>query len=61
MAPRKKKTKPKKPVDPFSKLRWEDVENWAGSRIVARGQSYLESRAVLNLNRAQDGALVAWV
>ena len=61
MAPRKKKTKPKKPVDPFSSLRWDDVENWAGSRIVARGQSYLESQAVQDLKRAEDGALVAWV
>ena len=61
MAPRKKKTKPKKPVDPFSSLRWEDVENWAGSRIVARGQSYLESQAVEDLRRAENGALVAWV
>ena len=61
MPPRKKKTKTKKPVDPFSSLRWEDVENWAGSRIVARGRSYLESRAVQDLKRAEDGALVAWV
>ena len=61
MPPRKKKTKPKNPVDPFSSLRWEDVENWAGNRIVARGRSYLESRAVQDLKRAEDGALVAWV
>ncbi len=61
MAPRKKKTKPKKPVDPFSSLRWEDVENWAGNRIVARGQFYLESQAVEDLRRAEDRALVAWV
>ncbi|MCY3762848.1 MAG: hypothetical protein OXH50_16490 [Gemmatimonadetes bacterium] len=37
------------------------MENWAGSRIVARGQSCLESRAVQDLKRAEDGALVAWV
>ena len=61
MPPRKKKKKTKKPVDPFSSLRWEDVENWAGSRIVARGRSYLKSRAVQDLKRAEDGALVAWV
>ena len=61
MPPRKKETKPKNPVDPFSSLRWEDVENWAGNRIVARGQSYLDSRAVQDLKRAEDGALVAWV
>ena len=37
------------------------MENWAGNRIVARGQSYLESQAVRDLERAEDGALVAWV
>ena len=61
MATRKKKTKPKKPIDPFSKLTWEDLEEWAGSRIVARGQSYLTRGAVRDLGRAEDGALVAWV
>ena len=61
MAPRKKRTKPKKPIDLFSKLTWEDLEEWAGDRIVARGQSYLRDGAVRDLQRAEDGALVAWV
>ncbi len=61
MTPRKKKTKPKKPVDPFSKLTWEDLEEWAGDRIVARGQSYVRGGAVRNFQRGEDGALVAWV
>ena len=61
MAPRKKKTKPKKPVDPFSKLTWEDLEEWAGDRIVSRGQTYLRQGAVRDLGRAEDGTLVAWV
>ena len=61
MATRKKKINPKKPVDPFSKLTWEDLEEWAGSRIVTRGQSYLRQGAVQDLERAEDGALVAWV
>ena len=61
MTPRKKKTNPRKPVDPFSKLTWEDLEEWAGDRIVARGQSYLRQGAVRDLERAEDGTLVAWV
>ena len=58
---KKKSTKQKKPSDPFSKLTWEDLEEWAENRIVARGRSYQRSGAVGDLGRAEDGALVAWV
>ena len=61
MASRTKKTKPEQPVDPFSELTWDDLEEWAGSRIVARGRSYQRKGAVLELQRADDGALVASV
>ena len=61
MATRKKKTEPEKPIDPFSELTWEDLEEWAGDRIVARGRTYARKRAVQELKRTEDGALVAWV
>ena len=61
MAPQKKKTQPEKPIDPFSDLTWEDLEEWAGDRIVARGRSYARKGAVQELKRAEDGALIAWV
>ena len=61
MASRTKKTKPEEPVDPFSELTWDDLEEWAGSRIVARGRSYQRKGAVLELQRTDDGALVASV
>ncbi len=61
MRQRKKKTRPREPPDPFAKLTWEDLEEWAGNRIVDRGRSYQERGAVGDLERAGDGALVAWV
>ena len=61
MAPRKKKTRAKKSLDPFAKLTWEDVEEWAGSRIVSRGRSYQGGGAVWDLGQAKNGTLVAWV
>ncbi|MDE3000451.1 MAG: hypothetical protein OXU79_15360 [Gemmatimonadota bacterium] len=61
MASRKKKTKREEPIDPFSELTWDDLEEWAGSRIVARGRSYQRKGAVRELKRDEEGALVAWV
>ncbi len=61
MASRTKKTKPEEPVDPFSELTWDDLEEWAGSRIVARGRSYQRRGAVRELKRDETGPLVAWV
>ena len=61
MAPRKNMTEPEEPIDPFSELTWEDLEEWAGNRIVARGRSYARKGAVQELKRAEDGALIAWV
>ena len=43
----------------FVDLTWEDLEEWAGERIVSRGRSY--KRDVKDLRVAADGALVAWV
>ena len=61
MASRRKMTDSAKPVDPFSELTWDDLDEWAGSRIVARGRSYQRKMAVRELQRDEEGALVAWV
>lgn len=58
---KKKTTKKQKPSDPFSKLTWEDLEEWAGPVIVGRGRPYQKKGAVENLARTEDGTLVAWV
>ena len=56
MAKRKKSTK-----DPFIKLTWDDLNNWAGSKIVGRGKNYQRQGLVSELGKTSDGALVAWV
>lgn len=48
-------------LDPFLDLTWEDLEEWAGKRIVSRGRSYQSCGAVQDLVRAKDGGLVARV
>ena len=58
---KKKTTKKQKSSDLFSKLTWEDIEEWAGSVIVGRGRSYQRKGAVENLGRTEGGTLVAWV
>ena len=58
---KKKTTKKQKPSDPFSKLTWEDLEEWAGSVIVGRGRPYQKKGAVENLGRTEGGTLAAWV
>lgn len=40
-------------------LTWEDLKEWAGSRVVTRGKSY--RRAVEDLRLTADGRLLAWV
>ena len=57
----KERTRRKKQLDPFSELTWDDVEEWAGDRIVTRGRSYQRRGAVRDIKRAEDGALIAWV
>ena len=58
---KKKTTKKQKPSDPFSKLTWEDLEEWAGNVIVGRGRPYQRKGAVENLGRTEGGTLAAWV
>ena len=58
---KKKTTKEQKSSDPFSKLTWEDLEEWAGNVIVGRGRPYQRRGAVENLGRTAGGTLAAWV
>ncbi len=47
--------------DLFERLDWHDLEQWAGSTILSRGQGYQRSHRVKELAQTQTGALVAWV
>ena len=58
---KKKTTKKQKSSDPFSKLTWENLEEWAGAVIVGRGRPYQRRGAVENLGRTAGGTLAAWV
>ena len=47
--------------DLFEKLSWSDLEQWAGSRILSRGQSYHRDHRVRELAQTQTGGIIAWV
>lgn len=53
----KKKTK----LDQFADLTWNDLEEWAGSKIVSRGKNYQREGRVCDLAITEDGGLIAWV
>jgi uncharacterized Zn finger protein len=53
----KKKTR----LDRFSDLTWNDMEEWAGSKIVARSRNYQRQGRVSDLAATDDGSLIAWV
>jgi len=53
----KKKTQ----LDRFAGLSWQDLEEWAGSKIVSRGKNYQRQGLVSELARTDGGGLVAWV
>jgi uncharacterized Zn finger protein len=48
-------------IDRFTALTWDDLDAWAGGRIVSRGRSYRRSGAVTELAVTADGRLIAWV
>jgi uncharacterized Zn finger protein len=50
-----------KKIDFIKNLSWDDLREWAGSKIVSRGQSYQRSGQVKELALSSEGALVAWV
>lgn len=43
----------------FTSLTWDDLESWAGKKIVSRGRAYL--RNVRQLSQTSTGDLLAWV
>ena len=51
----------RKTIDPFEKLTWSDLEEWASSKIVGRGKQYQRDGYVSELARTADGGLIAWV
>ncbi len=48
-------------IDFFKNLSWDDLREWAGSKIVSRGKDYQKSGHVEDLSLTPDGALMAWV
>jgi uncharacterized Zn finger protein len=52
----------KKPKADFLKeLTWDNLEEWAGSRVLSRGQSYQRSHRVQEVVQTERGELLAWV
>jgi len=51
----------KKKTDPFAHLSWDDLREWAGSKIVERGKSYQRQKLVSKLALLDNGGLLAWV
>ena len=47
--------------DLFEKLSWHDLEQWAGGRVLSRGQGYHRDHRVQGLAKTQSGGIVAWV
>ncbi len=50
-----------KQSDAFADLTWDDLEEWAGSKVVSRGRSYQRQGRVSELATTSDGGLIAWV
>jgi len=53
----KKKTQ----LDSFADLTWNDLGEWAGSKIVSRGTNYQRQGRVGDLAVTEDDGLIAWV
>jgi uncharacterized Zn finger protein len=51
----------KKKIDLFAQLSWDDLREWAGSKIVSRGKSYQHQKLVSKLAVLDNGGLLAWV
>ena len=48
-------------ADAFRRLTGDDLEAWAGDKIVTRGRSYQRTGHVQELGRTPGGSIVAWV
>lgn len=53
------KKKPK--LNRFADLTWNDLEEWAGTKIASRGRSYQHQGRVRDLAVTEDHGLIAWV
>ena len=53
--------KKKSKLDRFTDLTWNDLEEWAGPKIVSRGKNYQYQRRVSDLAVTEEGRLIAWV
>lgn len=53
--------KTKKQKRDFIDLTWNDLEEWAGEKIVSRGKDYQRQGHVSQLARTKDNSLIAWV
>ena len=53
--------KRKTELDKFRDLTWDDLEEWAGSKIVTRGRNYQRQGRVSDLVKTEDNCLIAWV
>ncbi len=51
----------KRPTNKWTALTWNDLEEWAGSKIVTRGRNYQRQERVFDLAETDDGGLMAWV
>jgi uncharacterized Zn finger protein len=51
----------KSKADFFKELSWDDLQEWAGNKILSRGQSYQRNHRVQELAQAKSGELIAWV
>jgi uncharacterized Zn finger protein len=45
----------------FKDITWDDLELWAGHKIVSRGRAYQRSKTVRELAVTDSGEIVAWV
>ena len=57
----KNQTRSKAILNRFADLTWNDLEEWAGSRIVSRGNNYQGQGRVCDLAVIGDHGLIAWV
>ncbi len=45
----------------YKQLTWDDLNDWAGSKIVSRGRGYQQKGLVEGLAHTDEGGLIAWV
>ena len=51
----------KKTSEQFKNLSWDNLREWAGSKIISRGRSYQQQKLVSKLAITDDGTLIALV